>query len=152
MNPSLPSYVPGIGHLPPSLRHINPEEFAFHFTEPELAAEIVRTGVHHGTLVAPGRWGFHVSLLGPHNASAEDIWNAIFLGRPAKAPCLWGAMIYRVQPHPNGLALLPDPTLAPDIAFYTLVHRSGMAYVPDYLLAWGCASRPDGSAWHWTEP
>ena len=149
--PVLPEYAPNEGHLPPSLRGRN-QDFAFHFTEPELAAEIVRTGVHRGTGSAAGPSRLYMTHLGPHNAPAEVIWQAIFLGRIAKSPCLWGALIYRIQPHPNGLSLIPDPSLAPGIAFYYPTHRSGLAYVPDYLLAWGCASRPDGTAWHWTEP
>jgi hypothetical protein len=136
------------------LRSRHPGEFALHFTEPELAEQIVATNSHRPSIVGTSQYGIFVARLGPHPDDALSLLAKLFVGNVAKAPRLWSAIVYRTAPTARtGLHVVPDLTLASVPAFYHPTHRSGIDTVADYLLAWGVAAPyASGAQWLWAEP
>jgi hypothetical protein len=145
----IPDFRPGPDQLPPALG-VGDLNFAFHFTEPELAWQIIARGHHPATQIAGKGWGIYLSTWGPHNSTGVELLERLFAGNANKIPNLWGTLVYRIQPDKQGLPVIPDPTLG-DGAFFTPVSRSGFAYVYDYVLAIGVASFRKGSQWMWYE-
>jgi hypothetical protein len=129
-------------------------DFAFHFTEPERAEEIVRSGHQKASRHPSGRSVLYLTGLGPHAQSARELLDTIFATNGLKGRCLWGALIYRVTPgDPNGLAVYRDPR-TPEWALLYECARSGFAYVYDYLLGWGTAApeQAETQTWMWCCP
>ncbi len=150
----LPVYRPGAGQLPPSLRAVPREQLGFHYTEPELADRIVSSNQHLPTRLGPSRHGIFVTRQGPDVADAATLVDRLFMGRLDAAPKLWAVIVYRTTPTaPVGLPVVPDPTLAPGWGHYHPCASSGLAWVGDFLLAWGVAGPPEsGTTWMWAEP
>ena len=150
----LPLYLPGSQQLPPSLRSLHPGEFALHFTEPELAEQIVATNRHRPSVIGTGQYGIFVARLGPHTDDAPSLLAKLFVGNVARIPRLWSAIAYRTWPAaPTGLPVVPDLSLPSVPAFYHPTHRAGIDTVADYLLAWGVAAPyASGAQWLWAEP